>query len=569
MRVPWVTRSLLIRDANGGNQAACFADASHRPRIARNEAGTPYSNRPPSGETSTMQFEIQMPLLPDMVRLNARWYPSKAAVIDEQRSLSWRELDRASNQIANGLRALGVGRGESVAILMENSVEYLEVLYGIFKSGATAVPLNLAVTESGLTMMLRDAAARVLFCTATQFRRLAEHLADVGSLVPDGVIVHEAEGLNYASWRDAQSDAAPEVRIADDDPCNIIYSSGTTSTPKGIKHIHRRRIQSIYELALGHRYHYGAISICPIGLYSNIAWASILCSLLVGGTCVIRRSFEPEAWIEDVKRYGVTHTMMVPIMFQRVLEAPNFTAEAVSSLQAIISGGSPLYESLKQRLGENFRGCAVIELYGLTEGFMTMLQPEEAEGKLRSVGKPVRGNDYILLDDQDREVPWGGTGEICVRSVHWMIEYHNRPEATREAMFIDAKGLTWLRTGDIGRTDEEGYLYITDRKKDMILSGGQNIYPADIELVMAEHPLVAEVGVIGVPDQKWGETPIAVVVLRENAPPDAAQQLLRWTNERVGKRQRIRSVVIRENLPRNPNGKILKRELRKEFMEQT
>lgn len=515
-----------------------------------------------------MRFDIQMPLFPDLVRLNARWYPSKTAVIDEQKSLSWEELDRASNQVANGLRDLGIGRAQSVAILMENSVEYLEVLYGIFKAGAVAVPLNLAVNENGLTTMLADAGARALFCTDSQFHRLSGHLQAVGSLASEAVIVHAGEGGKYAAWRDAQSDAAPAVRIADDDPCNIIYSSGTTSTPKGIKHIHRRRIQSIYELALGHRYHYGAISICPIGLYSNIAWASIFCSLIVGGTCVIRRSFDPVTWIEDVRRYGVTHTMMVPIMFQRVLEAPNFSPEAVGSLQAVISGGSPLYESLKRKLDEHFHGCAVIELYGLTEGFMTMLQPEEAAGKLRSVGKPVRGNDYILLDDQDREVQWGGTGEICVRSVHWMIEYHNRPEATREAMFVDADGLAWLRTGDIGRTDEEGYLYITDRKKDMILSGGQNIYPADIELVMAEHPLVAEVGVIGVPDEKWGETPIAIVVLREEAPSDVAEELQRWTNERVGKRQRIKSVLIRSDLPRNPNGKILKRELRREFMEQ-
>jgi len=247
-----------------------------------------------------------------------------------------------------------------------------------------------------------------------------------------------------------------------------------------------------------------------------------------------------------------------------VLEAPNFSREAVSSLQTVISGGSPLFESIRRRVIEKF-GCAVIELYGLTEGFMTMLQPEEAQGKLASVGKPVRGHDFILLDDADNEVPWGGTGEICARSVHWMIEYHNRPDATREAMYFDRKGVQWLRTGDIGRTDAEGYLYITDRKKDMILSGGQNIYPADIEAVMIQHPLVAEVGVIGVADARWGETPLAVVVLRDGAPEDAAQQIEEWTNARVGKRQRIRGVVLRSQMPRNPNGKILKRELRREL----
>lgn len=511
-----------------------------------------------------MQFELQAPLLPDLVRLNGRWYPTKPALIDEHKTLSWSELDCNSNAVGNGLIALAIGRGDCVAILMENSVEYVEILYGIFKAGAVAVPLNLAVNDSGLQTMLRDSQARALFLTVQQYRRLASGLREIDCLPAKGIFVVDGDTHRYADWRDAQPVAAPDVTICDEDPCNIIYSSGTTSQPKGIKHIHRRRIQSIYELALGHRYHYGAISICPIGLYSNVAWASLLCSLIVGGTLVIRRSFDPAAWIDDVQRYGVTHTMMVPIMFQRVLEASNFSAEKVQSLQAVLSGGSPLFEDLKRRVIEGF-GCAVIELYGLTEGFMTMLQPEETEGRLSSVGKPVRGNDYVLLDDEDRPIPWGGTGEICVRSVHWMIEYHNRPDATLEVMYIDENGLPWLRTGDIGHTDKDGYLYITDRKKDMINSGGQNIYPADIEAVMVQHPLIAEVGVIGVPDETWGEAPLALVVLRQPATADTAEELLRWTNERVGKRQRIKAVVVRTEMPRNSNGKILKRELRKEF----
>ncbi|MEH6752508.1 MAG: AMP-binding protein, partial [Paracoccaceae bacterium] len=209
-------------------------------------------------------------------------------------------------------------------------------------------------------------------------------------------------------------------------------------------------------------------------------------------------------------------------------------------------------------------GCAVIELYGLTEGFMTTLQPEEAEGRLSSVGKPVRGNDYILVDEEDGPLGWGETGEICVRSVHWMSEYHNRPDATKEAEYIDPDGVQWMRTGDIGRTDKDGFLYITDRKKDMIISGGQNIYPVDIEAIMADHPLVSEVAVIGVPDEKWGETPLALVVPRGEAEGGSAlgEELLAWTNARVGKRQKIKQVLIRSDLPRNPNGKVLKRALR-------
>lgn len=517
-----------------------------------------------------MQFDIKAPLLPDMVRLNGKWYPDKAAIIDGEKTLTWREIDRSSNQVAHGLKALGIGQGDSVAILMSNCVEYAEILFGVFKSGAIVVPLNLAVNEDGLETMLKDADVRAMFFTPEQYPRMASRLENIGSMAPEGSFIVGGDNTGraqaYETWRNAQHDSNPDIAIDDDDPCNIIYSSGTTGLPKGIKHTHRRRTQSMYELALAHRYHFGTISICPIGLYSNIAWASLFCSLIVGATCVIQNKFEASSWIDTVEKYRVTHTMMVPLQFQRVLEAANFNTAAVSSLEAVISGGSPLFEGLKKQVIEQF-DCAVIELYGLTEGFMTTLQPEEAEGKLSSVGKPVRGHDYILLDDDDNELPWGSTGEICARSVHWMIEYHKRPDATREAMYIDAKGLQWLRTGDLGRVDDDGYLYIVDRKKDMILSGGQNIYPADIEAIMVEHPQVSEATVIGIPHETWGETPLALVVLRNEGDADSARQILEWTNEQVGKRQRLSGVEIRQDLPRNPNGKVLKRELRKQYQD--
>ena len=512
-----------------------------------------------------MKFEIQAPLFPHMVALHGKWYPDKAAVVDEQKTLTWGHIDRGSNQVANGLKALGIGRGDSVAILMDNCAEYVEIMFGILKAGAVIVPLNLAVNESGLETMLVDSAARAIFFTTDQYLRMTDRLARVESLLPSAAFVHGSGSANsYAAWRDRQNAADPRVAIDDNDPCNIIYSSGTTGLPKGIKHIHRRRIQSMYELALAHRYHFQSVSICPIGLYSNIAWASVFCALIVGGTCVVQKAFDAAKWIEAVARHRVTHTFMVPLQFQKVLEAPNFRREAVASLEAIISGGSPLFPNIRRRVMDNF-GCAVIELYGLTEGFMTTLQPEEAEGRLASVGKPVRGNDYIIVDDNDARLGWGATGEICVRSVHWMIEYHNRPDATAEAMYFDADGKQWLRTGDIGRVDDDGYLYIVDRKKDMILSGGQNIYPVDIEAVIIQHPDVSEVAVIGIPHEKWGEAPYALIVPVAGAAAGVEQRVLAWTNERVGRRQRIVGVEVRRNLPRNPNGKILKRELRTQY----
>ncbi|WP_166424643.1 AMP-binding protein [Paraglaciecola sp. 20A4] len=512
-----------------------------------------------------MQFDIKPPLIHDLIRLHGKWLPNKLALIDEEKTLTWRELDQRSNQVANGLLALGIKSGDSVAILMTNCVEYVEIMYAIFKAGAVVVPLNLAVNEQGLINMLNDSQSKVLFATPEQAERLTGQLNQVPALTTS--IIYQKtttlDGLDYETWRDAEPLTHLDIDISDNAPCNIIYSSGTTGQPKGIKQIHRRRIQATYELALANRYHQSAISICSLGMYSNIAMASVFCPLVVGGTCVIQKDFTPTTWIETVKKYQVTHTMMVPIQFQRILEADNFSPDATSSLEAIISGGSPLFASLKKEISDNFR-CVVIELYGLTEGFNTTLQPEDAEGRLSSVGKPFPGHDYIILDDDDNELPWPNTGEICARSISWMTEYHNRPDATLESTYIDKNGMKWLRTGDIGRIDEEGFLYIVDRKKDMILSGGQNIYPADIESVMLEHPAISEVAVIGLPDQEWGEIPMALVVLKQGEQAPTTNQIIDWTNQKVGKRQRIKRLEFRVDLPRNPNGKILKRELRKD-----
>jgi len=503
-------------------------------------------------------FTIKSPLLHQYLPLHAKWKPNKPALVDEEKTLTWQQLNNKSNQVANALLANGLKKGESVAILMGNCVEYAEIMYGILKAGGVIVPLNVAVPAEGLNNMLLDAAVNTLFIDSNYIATV-EKINALGTK-PNHVFIFSGKGDGYEDWRDRQSFEPCQVIVEEDDPVNIIYSSGTTGIPKGIKHAARNRCDAIKEVCVGHRYHEAAISICPIGLYSNIAWASLLTALVVGGTCIIQRTFDIPRWLDAIERFGVTHTMMVPVMFQRVIEHSEFSSQKVASLQTVVSGGSPLYAELKQRVTALFK-CAVIELYGLTEGFMTCLQPEEAEGRLASVGKPMGGGDYIILDNDDKVLPWGEPGEICVRSVHWMVEYHNRPDLTAEVMFVDEQGIQWLRTGDIGRADKDGYLYIVDRKKDMILSGGQNIYPADIENEFIKHPNVSEVTVIGVPDEQWGEAPMALIV-QVSDQAVSTEDLLAWINERVGKRQRVKHLAFRDDLPRNPNGKVLKRELR-------
>lgn len=502
------------------------------------------------------------PLLPDVLRLHGRWRARKPAASCGDVTLTWAEFDRRTEQVANGLAALGLGRGDHVAVLMQNGLETIEVLFGVVKSGACVVPLNPSVSDEGLETMLRDCGARAVFASESQRARIDAMRARLADPVAGGfVLVGDAPGWQrYREWRDAQPAAPLGIEIDPDAPCNLIYSSGTTALPKGIVHGHRRRLEWAYDVGLALRYASNAVTLLSIGLYSNISWAGMLCTLLPGGHVVIMPKFDAGDWLAHAERWCATHATLVPVGYQRVVEHPEFTRFDVGSLRSLMSCGSPLHAPLKKRLIDAFR-CEIVELYGLTEGIITTLDPEDAEAKLASVGKPAPGTDLLLLGDDDRPVSVGATGEILGLSRFVMNGYHGRPDATREATWVDARGRTWLRTGDIGRLDEDGYLYVVDRKKDMILSGGQNVYPADLEAVLARHPAVSESAVIGVAHPEWGETPLALVVLRAGHAVEP-ETLRAWANERLGRQQRIARVELRTDLPRNANGKLLKRELR-------
>jgi acyl-CoA synthetase (AMP-forming)/AMP-acid ligase II len=509
------------------------------------------------------------PLIPDVLRLHGRWRARKPALSCGAVTLTWAEFDRRTEQVANGVAALGLGRGDCVAVLMQNGLEMAEVLFGVVKSGACVVPLNLSVADEGIEAMLGDCGARAVFAGESQCARVDAMRPRLPALAALGTIVAGGDGAGgarraawqpYRLWRDGQSATPRAVGIAPEDPCNLVYSSGTTALPKGIVHGHRRRLEWAYDLALALRYPSNAVTLLSIGLYSNISWVGMLCTWLAGGHVVVMEKFDAADWLAHVERWAATHATMVPIGYQRVVEHPEFARYEVGSLRSLMSCGSPLQAALKQRMVGAF-GCEIVELYGLTEGIITTLDPEDIEGRLASVGKPIVGTDLRILGDDDRPVPAGTPGEIVGLSRFVMNEYHGRPDATRETTWTDELGRTWLRTGDIGQLDEDGYLYIVDRKKDMILSGGQNVYPADLEAVLCRHPAVFDVAVIGIPDERWGETPLALVVRRDAHDVDA-EALRAWANERLGRQQRLARVEFRAELPRNPNGKLLKRELR-------
>ncbi|MEM8816724.1 MAG: AMP-binding protein [Pseudomonadota bacterium] len=513
-------------------------------------------------------------LLPDIIALNAAYLNRKTAFVDcgrdnRGRRISWAEFGTGTNRVANALTAAGLVKGDRVVVLMKNSYAMVEAMYGVIRGGFVAVPLNVAITDEAVAAMIGNSGARAVIASDEHIERIERLRASLPKALGDRLI-----GLDCAiqGWRDYAefvrdaSSEDPAVSLAPGDECNIIYSSGTTGLPKGIVHDHACREAWGSDMAVPLRYHSGARTLCNLGLFSNISWVAMLATIYAGGRIVIDRQFSPERCLERIQQERITHTAMVPLQFQKLVECGSLPDYDLSSLDAYMCCGSPLAPALKRRIMDRLPGD-LIELYGLTEGLVTILSPEDMADKIDSVGRPSPGQRLAILDASD-ELQSGhhlsdSPGEIVGHSRFMMAGYHDNDEANEEATWVHPDGSRWLRTGDIGRFDADGFLYLVDRKKDMIISGGQNVYPADIEAVMLEHEAVSEVAVIGIEHEKWGETPLAVVVAA--ADEQTADDITAWTNARTGKQQRISGTVLVRELPRNPNGKVLKRELRKTY----
>ncbi len=474
------------------------------------------------------------------------------------------ELNERVNRSANALHEVGLRKGDRLALFLENCIELLELYHVAAKSGLVVVPLSPLVRGDGLANLLRDAEPSVLV-TNTGLMSHVEAVEPELGLPRERILLTDASPMEgFGSYRDltavASGDEPQPVAIADDDPFNIVYSSGTTGEPKGIVHTHGIRLAYATGFASSFRIHPDSVVLHAGSLVFNGAFLTLMPALYLGCTYVLMQSFDPRPTIDAMKNERVTHVMAVPTQIVALLQEVEFDGAHLPHLEMLGTVGAPLLLEHKQevvrRLPRRF-----YELYGITEGIMTVLDRDDAERKLESVGVPPPLYELRIVDDEGREVPPETAGEIVGRGPVTMPGYYGRPDLTAEIL----RG-GWLYSGDIGFLDGDGFLHLVDRKKDLIISGGVNVYPRDIEEVAVRHPAVLDVAVFGVADDRWGEAPIAAVrlALGETA---TANELKDWINERVQARyQRVREVVVRDAFPTSAAGKTLRRTLRAEYV---
>jgi acyl-CoA synthetase (AMP-forming)/AMP-acid ligase II len=502
---------------------------------------------------------------PELWATHARYQPERTALACGTERRTWRDFNRNLNRVANALLERGVQRGDRVAVLMSNSIEMIEAMFGVVKAGACVVPLSTLLLPEQIAALLNDAGAIGLFASFQTRRASDAAWVQCASLRQDLRVMFGPSAPDWIAlevWL-SSNDAEPDVTYRMEDDFNIIYSSGTTGIPKGIVQTHRARQHFAYSNALELRFDNTSIALATTALYSNGSWFMLLAPFFVGATAIVLDSFDAEKFFSTVARERITHTFMVPTQFIALLDSPLLPRADLSSLKMVLSAGSPLREDIKTRVLRDITP-SLFELYGFAEGLATLIRPEEIWRKPRSVGKPLVGFDLRIIDKDGQVAPTGELGEIVGYGAGLMREYYRKPDVTAESIWRDERGRTFLRSGDIGYLDKEGFLYIVDRKKDMILSGGLNVFPADIETIVAQHADIADVCVIGIPHAKWGEVPLALVVLHRGRNPDLIA-VRDWANERLSKPQRLSGIEVRTEFPRNALGKVLKRQLREPY----
>ncbi|MFH1974849.1 MAG: long-chain fatty acid--CoA ligase [Pseudomonadota bacterium] len=494
--------------------------------------------------------------------LHANKHPDKTAIIFNDKRFSYRMLNSRVNKLSNAFNALGVSKGDRVAILLHNGNEIVESVYACAKIGAVSISLNFRLVGRELVYILDDSDASVIIY-GQEFIEIIDSIRAKLDKTKNFILVSEEENcsniLSYEAFINAHSAEEPQISISLEDESSIIYTSGTTGKPKGVVRTHRANLWASLNqiLEMGHQAKDIEMYVVPL---FNVGFFNYFTpNIIVGATVVVSRQFDPVNVLKNIEEEKVNRIFMVPIMWNRLMSEMGNHDYDVSSLNVASSGAASCPLSVKKTMEAFFPGIQIWEAYGLSEGGVTLLHPKDSIRKIGSVGKPTATNEARVVDDHGNDVKQDQIGEIIFRGPSLMKEYYKNFQATRDAF---KQG--WLHTGDLAKVDEDGFIYVVDRKKDMIVSGGENIYPKEIEEILFSHPKIFEAAVIGIPDEKWGESVMAVVVLKAGEHL-TSEEVISFCKENLAGYKKPKFVEFVDALPTNPSGKVVKHELKSQF----
>lgn len=508
-------------------------------------------------------------IVTDVIATHTRLRPDKTAVVCGEDRMTWAQFNARVDKVANALLQGGLKRGDKVCLLLQNSIAMLEAMIGTARAGGVTVPLNVMMARDSLAKMINNCEAQFIIANPETMGQVDGIRGQLDGVPPANFFTigpANDDWASYEAWIETAPAQDPNVKLAFADSFSIVYSSGTTGVPKGMEHSHFARL--MYPLCVGKEIKVDreSVTIMTTPLYTNGSFLTMLPTLHFGGTLVLMPKFDAREFLRLVERERCTNVFVVPTQCILVMAVEGFAEADTSSLDRIMVSGSPLARHTFDELRAKFPHAELFEMYGMSEAFMTCVGPPDyAKGKTGSVGQAIYGADIRIIDDDGVELPWGETGEVVGRSAALMKGYYNDAERTEELLWREpGTGVPFMCSGDIGRFDADGYLYVVGRKKDMIISGGVNIFATDIEAAFIKHAAVSEVAAIGVPHEKWGETPLLLAILNEGASVNEAD-LMAWGNAQLGRFQRVSAVEIRDAFPRNALDKILKRELREPY----
>ena len=501
-------------------------------------------------------------------------YQERTALVFGSKRLTFQELNQRANRLANGLLAQGLSKGDRIGMLMNNCREFVEIDLALAKTGLVRVPLNARLTGADHEYTLNDSTSETLIYgqehedVVNRIRGRVPSVKKYVRISRDAGPADNPSALDYANLIDRNSPDDPGVTVTEDDLHTLFYTSGTTGQPKGVMLTQKSWANVVVNLITDYVPEGQDDVLLNTQPLSHGAGFFVLPYFIRGGVNVLIPWFKPETVFETIEREKVTVLKLVPVMLYHLIDSPGRDRFDLSSLKKIIYGGSPiatprLIEAIK------FFGPKLVQLYGQAEAPMCISYlprkdhiiegPPEDVGRLNSAGKPCTNVGVRIVDDQGRDLPTGSVGEVIVRGEHMFVGYWNKPRETAETLKDG-----WVHTGDLGYFDSRGFIFLVDRKKDMIISGAFNIYPKEIEDVIAAHPKVQEVAVIGIPDEKWGEA-VKAVIVPQSGEDVSQEEIIDFCADRLAGFKKPKSVDFIDQLPRNPYGKVLKTELRQPY----